>query len=82
MVSVLPCVSINAGDMEGNFENDLQIVFDDIADGTIVSGAAYSDVEGHHQNPELKMVLALKEMPDRESPYLMWTRRTGDNLSQ
>lgn len=43
--------------MEGNFENDLQTVFDDIVDGTIVSGAVYSDVEGHRQNPELKMVL-------------------------
>jgi hypothetical protein len=30
-----------------------------MADGTIASGAVYSDVEEQRQNPELKMVLAL-----------------------
>jgi len=45
----------------GNFENDLHSALRDMADGTIASGAVYSDVEGHRQNPELKMVMALKE---------------------
>jgi hypothetical protein len=73
--------------MDGNFENDLHSALDDMADGTIASGAVYSDVEGHRQNPELKMVMALKEMLDRpgdsppdedsaeaeEVPVITWT---------
>src|SRR5271155_458049 len=51
-----------AGDMDGFAENDLHNALDDMADGTIASGAVYSDVEGHRQNPELKMVMALMEM--------------------
>src|SRR5271163_572194 len=54
-----------AGDMDGFAENDLHNALDDMADGTIASGAVYSDVEGHRQNPELKMVMALMEMIDR-----------------
>ena len=51
-----------AGDMEGFSENDLHHALDDMADGTIASGAVYSDVEGQRQNPELKMIMALMEM--------------------
>jgi hypothetical protein len=51
-----------AGDMEGLSENDLHNALDDMADGTIASGAVYSDVEGERQNPELKMIMALMEM--------------------
>src|SRR5271168_827553 len=51
-----------AGDMDGFAENDLHNALDDMADGTIASGAVYSDVEGHRQNPELKIVMALMEM--------------------
>ncbi|TMD61399.1 MAG: hypothetical protein E6I91_17785 [Chloroflexi bacterium] len=51
-----------AGDMEGFSENDLHNALDDMADGTIASGAVYSDIEGQRQNPELKMVVALMEM--------------------
>jgi hypothetical protein len=51
-----------AGDMEGLSENDLHNALDDMADGTIASGAVYSDVEGQRQNPELKMVMALMEL--------------------
>ena len=51
-----------AGDMEGFSENDLHNALDDMADGTIASGAVYSDVEGQRLNPELKMVTALMEM--------------------
>src|SRR5271170_5099024 len=47
-----------AGDMDGFAENDLHNALDDMADGTIASGAVYSDVEGHRQNPELKIVMA------------------------
>ena len=54
-----------AGDMEGFSENDLHNALDDMADGTIASGAVYSDVEGERQNPELKMVMALMEMMDK-----------------
>src|SRR5271163_4697539 len=54
-----------AGDMDGFAENDLHNALDDMADGTIASGTVYSDVEGHRQNPELKMVMALMEMIDR-----------------
>ena len=35
------------------------------------SGAVYSDVEGHRKNPELKMVVALKEMLDRPGETLI-----------
>ena len=59
-----------AGDMDGNFENDLHSALRDMADGTIASGAVYSDVEGHRQNPELKIVIALKEMLDGPSETL------------
>jgi hypothetical protein len=51
-----------AGDMEGFSENDLHNALDDMADGTIASGAVYSDVEGQRLNPELKMIMALLEM--------------------
>ena len=51
-----------ASDMEGFSENDLHHALDDMADGTIASGAVYSDVEGQRQNPELKMIMALMEM--------------------
>src|SRR6202046_3836714 len=54
-----------SGDMEGLSENDLHNALDDMADGTIASGAVYSDVEGQRQIPELKMVMALMEMVDR-----------------
>ncbi len=54
-----------AGDMEGFSENDLQNALDDMADGTIASGAVYSDVEGQRQSPELKMIMALMEMIDK-----------------
>src|SRR5271155_3956610 len=53
-----------AGDMDGFAENDLHNALDDMADGTIASGTVYSDVEGHRQNPELKMIMALMEMID------------------
>ena len=36
-----------------------------MADGTIASGAVYSDVEGQRQNPEFKMVMALMKMMDK-----------------
>lgn len=76
-----------AGDMEGFAENDLHNALDDMADGTIASGAVYSDVEGQRQNPELKMIMALMEMlhkpgeciPDAHSqepvevPVITWT---------
>jgi len=51
-----------AGDMDGFSENDLHNALDDMADGTIASGAVYSDVEGQRLNPELKMIMALMEM--------------------
>jgi hypothetical protein len=51
-----------AGNMDGFSENDLHNVLDDMADGTIASGAVYSDVEGQRQNPELKMITALMAM--------------------
>jgi hypothetical protein len=51
--------------MGGLSENDLHNALDDMADGTIASGAVYSDVEGHRQIPELKMVMALMEMMDK-----------------
>ena len=51
-----------AGDMEGISENDLHNALDDMAHGTIASGAVYSDVEGQRLNPELKMIMALMEM--------------------
>jgi hypothetical protein len=51
-----------AGDMDEFAENDLHHSLSEMADGTIASGAVYSDVEGHRQNPELKMVLALMDM--------------------
>ena len=54
-----------SGDMEGLSENDLHNALDDMADGTIASGAVYSDVEGQRQNPELKMVMALMKMMDK-----------------
>ena len=60
-----------AGDMDGNFENDLHSALHDMAKDTIASGAVYSDVEGHRQNPELKMVMALKEMLDRPGETLI-----------
>jgi hypothetical protein len=43
-------------------ENDLQHSLSEMADGTIASGAVYSDAEGQRQNPELKMVLALMDL--------------------
>jgi hypothetical protein len=54
-----------AGDMEGLSENDLHNALDNMADGTIASGAVYSDVEGERQNPELKMVMALMDMMNK-----------------
>ena len=61
----------HAGDMDGNLENDLHSALHDLAEDTIASGAVYSDVEGHRQNPELKMVMALKEMLDRPDETLI-----------
>jgi hypothetical protein len=54
-----------SGDMEGLSENDLHNALDDMADNTIASGAVYSDVEGHRQNPELKMVMALTKIMNK-----------------
>src|SRR6266850_4163261 len=55
-----------SGDIEGLSENDLHNALDDMADGDIASGAVYSDIEGRRQVPELKMVMALMEMVDRQ----------------
>lgn len=63
-----------AGDMCGLTENDLHHALHDMADGTIASGAVYSDVEGERLNPELKMVLSLMELlnncddPNEDAP--------------
>jgi hypothetical protein len=54
-----------AGDMDGFAENDLHHAMDDMADGTIASGAVHSDVEGLRLNPELKMVLALIDLTNK-----------------
>jgi len=63
-----------AGDMDGFSENDLHHALDDMADGTIASGAVYSDVEGQRQNPELKMIMALMEMIDKPGEGISDTR--------
>ena len=63
-----------AGDMDGFSENDLHNALDDMADGTIASGAVYSDVEGQRQNPELKMIMALMEMIDKPGEGISDTR--------
>jgi hypothetical protein len=54
-----------AGDTEGLSENDLHNALDDMADGTIASGAVYSDVNGQRQSPELKMVNTLMTMMNK-----------------
>jgi len=59
-----------AGDMDEFSENDLHNALDGMADGTIASGAVYSDVDGERQNPELKMVMALMELINKPGERL------------
>lgn len=53
-----------AGAMDGSEENDLHDALGDMADGTIASGAVYTDIDGERQNPTFQMLVAMFEMID------------------